>query len=168
MYATKKQITVIKALSSKIYDDDKDYRFALSGYGVDSCKKLSITQASDFISKLSLHNSSKTQQPAVLTPTAGTAVYKGTGKRGRQRHLTAAQAERISILEKLLGWDKNRTIGFIKKQTNKNKSVEMLMNYEAGKVIVGMQMILVNSDKEKYKTINAVSNKVLNSIEKDF
>lgn len=172
MLATKKQVIVIKALASKIYSDDDEYRFALKSYGVDSSKKLTIEQASSFITKLSLHKkSSKTQQnPAAggTAPAAGSAIYTGTGKRGMQRHLTAAQGVRISILEKILGWNKNSTYDFIKKQTGKNKSVEMLMNYEAGKVIVGMQMIIVNSDKEKYKSINAVSNKVLNSTDRNF
>lgn len=59
--------------------------------------------------------------------------------------LTQSQADLIAKLERDLGWDKNprRLRGFITRQTGgKLKSVEMLTNREASKVITGMGKLL--------------------------
>lgn len=142
---TKAQVKKLRTVASKVFETDEDYRDALRFYGCDSTVLLTKDQASDFISRL------EGKQPPKRS-------YKGTGKRGRQQHLTPAQAERIEILESLLGWNRTRTNGFIKRQVRHFKAVEMLMNYEAVKVITGMQRIIANGDKDVYRTINRSSN----------
>ena len=46
------QITIIHTLKSRVRMDDADYRAMLSGYGVDTSKKLTREEATDFIMKM--------------------------------------------------------------------------------------------------------------------
>lgn len=153
---SKAQIKAVKTLANQVYHTNEDYKEALDSYGVDTCVNLSSSQASQFISKMS---QSINQKEKVKK------TYFGAGSRGLQRHLTPEQAERIGILEELLGWNNIRTVNFIKRQTGKNKAVNMLANYEAVKVIVGMQRIASGGDKELYAKINKMNNAQLNEAE---
>jgi len=101
----------------------------------------------------------------------GRKKYYGKGRAGFQHHITPGQAERIAILEGLLGWNSVRTTGFIKRMTRENKAVQMLMNYQASKIIVGMQRILseliatsIGDKKEAYKMLNEMTNNQLQAV----
>jgi len=151
---SKNQIKAVRTLASKAFPDDETFRTALSGYGAEHTGELSYFDARDFITKLSAIVNKNPKEAEKFTKKK---KYYGTGERGRQRHLTPLQAERILLLEELLGWNEVRTRGFIKKQINKDTAVQMLMNYEAVKVIVGMQRIFSGGNKDRYKEINEMT-----------
>jgi hypothetical protein len=112
---------------------DDNYKSILAGFGVESCTALGSFQATGLISKLSKLVPAVKKSPK---------KYYGTGERGEQHHLTQLQAERIEVLEKMLNWERSSTVTFIIKQVGAVKCVSMLMNYEAVKVITGMQRVL--------------------------
>ncbi len=180
--ASTAQIKAIHTLKSKLHLDDENYRMNLSRYGVNSTtdKNFSSKMAGDFIKHLSksvasIRFSAEAEKHSATGDVAKKKYY-GTGERGYQHHLTPMQAERISILENLLQWNESedrsqksedsnkRLLGFIFKQTGKQKAVQMLMNYEAGKVIVGMQRILAIGDQAKYNALNKMPNKQLKNL----
>ena len=172
MEVTKRQIKALQTASGKIFSSDTERRDWLEeNYGVRSFKDLDAVKAGELIKKLDK------RKPGTHTNTSkgggcpsSAPSYAGKGKRGQQKHLTEAQAERIRLMEYLLGWDKNRTCGFIYKQINRNKvvnvfkSVEMLMNYEAVKVIVGMEKIGCGKLGLDYETLNKMTNADLRNI----
>ncbi len=169
---TKKQIKAIKTISKIVFSNDDEYRAALSGYGVKSCTEMTFTQAGVLINDLTNLADSKTHSGRVRPSSAGVPSpsvqkqkkYYGSGKRGYKRHLTKLQAERIKILEGLLKWNKDTTVKFIGKQTKNLSSVEMLMNWQAVKVIIGMQRILSINSKIEYSVINDTKNYNLRGI----
>lgn len=69
--------------------------------------------------------------------------YYAAGQRGEAGHLTQAQADEIARLEYELGWQDNpdRLAGFIERQTGQKKTVPMLRNRDASKVIMGLRKI---------------------------
>ncbi len=170
MAASSAQIKAIHTLKSKLHLDEETYKTNLSRYGVKSSTddNFSRDMATDLIKSMSkiINTNSKTSPDS----STGLPSY-GTGRRGYQKHLTQLQAARIEILEELLGWkgdsgeeNHKRLLGFIFKQTGKQTAIQMLMNYEAGKVIVGMQRILAGSDKDLYSAINKMSNTELKKL----
>lgn len=165
-FASKGQVKAIRTLASKIFRDDDEYHDALmSNYGVKSSKDLRYYEASEFINKLSrLAGSTPTSAGGNTSPSAGAPSYYGKGKKGRQRNLTPAQAERIEILKNILGWNEQSVLNFIHRQTRRLKGVQMLMNWEAVKVIVGMQRILSKNAGIEYSEINSASNKELKNM----
>jgi len=145
---TRKQIGYIKALCKDRFDRDDDYRdFLEKHFGVRSSLKLKTPQISQLID--------------LLKGKRQTAKYYGAGSRGSQINLTVFQAERIELLESLLGWDEKRLLGFIERQLGKKKAVQWLMNYEATKVITGLQKLWSENDDELYKSINDMGAKEL-------
>jgi len=164
-YANSDQVRAIRTLASKIFADDNEYHDSLEqNFGVRSCKSLTIAQASSFVKNLSSHLSGTglSSSGSVHPRASGTFnKYTGRGVKGRQKHLTAYQAERIELLEKLLGWKSENTTVFVSRQVKLLKGVEMLMNWEAVKVIVGMQKILSSNLKTEYAVINAARNSEL-------
>jgi hypothetical protein len=97
-FITPAQVKTIHTLVSRLRVDDDTYRGMLSGYGVESCKDLMKWQAGELITALS--NLGKQQG---IKPAPVKKVY-GTGERGKNKHLTDDQAQRIEILAMLLGW----------------------------------------------------------------
>lgn len=156
LYATKKQVSAFKTLISKLGIDEETEDRMIASYGVDSCKKLNVYQISELIKKLS----SECPNNPPKKKTAAT----GKGERGKMNHLTQAQADRIMILQKLLGWHPAGLGSFIHRQTQKLKGVEMLMNFEAKDVIVGMQRVYSDGNKNKYLELNAMSNSQLEQL----
>lgn len=142
------KIKAIGILRRKVFRNDDDYYSALSSYGVGSCKDLTERDAKRFIAQLhELNGDSKNN-----------VRYSGKGKRGTQKRLTKEQAERIGILQDLLGWSGKALFGFIYKQTGKNIGPEMLMNYQAVKVIIGMGKVYCGNCNLNYKKFNAKNN----------
>ena len=165
---SKKQIKAIQTLRRGLKMSDDDYKSMLAGYNVTSCTELVNDLASDLISKL-----------GKLVPSDDwrqSGKYYGTGERGGQRHLTQLQADRIDVLEKMLSWERSSTVSFVIRQLGAVKCVSMLMNYEAVKVITGMQKVLstnmasaegrstANRKKEFYDIINMATNNQLKEI----
>jgi len=149
-----KQIKIIHALANKVFPDRDEYRSALSSFNATSSKDLSTEQATKLI---------KSMMQMVNPDTVKVnKVYKARGKRGVQAHLTQLQADRIAILIKLLKWNEpKRLTGFIERQTSKLKAVDMLANYEATRVIVGLEKILSSGNQETFLSINKMSNEEL-------
>lgn len=133
------QIKTIHILKSKLKISHSEYESILSGYKVETSKDLLLWQASELIRNLSDKVSKM-----------GFAYVKAKGKRGRERHLTPEQLSRIEVLQKLLGWDSLQLTGFLERQVKRLTDVSMIMNFEATKVIIGMQRVL--SDKISSKT----------------
>jgi hypothetical protein len=160
MEITKNQIKAVRTLASRIFPSDDDYRSMLATMNVTSTKDLSFAQAKILIGKLA--EIAKKKNCHSRMPLSGIQKkYYGTGKCGQQRHLTAAQAERIEILVEALSWNDARLRGFLKRQLNKNTAIQMLMNYEAVKVIVGLEKILSDGNREYYLKINKLNNEQL-------
>ncbi len=75
----------------------------------------------------------------------GRKFHEGAGKRGHVGGpLTQQQAQKIGALERELGWQNHpaRLRGFIERQIGTRKAVEWLRNYEAQKVILGLERVL--------------------------
>jgi len=159
--ATWKQIKKIHAAVRDLGMSREDYENNLREYGVGHSNDPNFTNemASDFIKKLNrcaLTGSSKgaDKQQSALPP----SKYRGTGKQGYNLHITQPRADRIGILEDLLGWNEKRTQGFIFKQTGFNKSVEMLTSHEGSKVIIGMTRFYANGNHDTYLRITRLTN----------
>jgi len=171
-----KQIMAIKTLQSKLQMNDDGYHAALWEFAeAGSCTELSKSQATKFISDLSnklnktAPYSSTPQSPA--SPGGAPSRYTGNGKNGRSKHLTPARANRIEILEDLLGWTgEEKLTKFIKRQVARLRPenilvhVNMLSNKEASKVIIGMQRVFCDDRKLDYEKINMLGNKQLKEI----
>lgn len=162
MLATPNQIKAIKTISKMIFKTDADYREMLSGYGVQSCTKLDTNQATEVIKKLS---SGLKQPKAKPGKPYGSGTARGEKRKGKSSiHLTGAQAERIGMLADALGWNNTSITQFIQRQTGALKAVQMLMKYEAMKVIVGMTRVLSANLKIDYENLNGASNNQLTEI----
>lgn len=173
---SKRQIKAIRTLKHKLGLADDTYKSMLLGYGHESCTEFSNGEAGDLIRKLS------DLLPKDSWRESGKSY--GTGDRGGQRHLTQLQAERIDFLQNLLGWERSSTVAFVIRQLGAIKGVAMLMNYEAVKVITGMQRVLAfdlakaetgesvcdqklkrgNVQKAFYESINNSTNKQLQEL----
>lgn len=83
--------------------------------------------------------------------------YSGSGKKGKAADwLTPKQANKIGILAALLDWEPKRVRGFLKRQTGRLCDVQMLRNYEAQKVITGMQKVIAGGDQDFYRILNSI------------
>lgn len=172
MEITKRQIKALQTASRKIFSSVEERRDWLeNNYGVRSFTNLSIDKADELIKKLTriqTHTSKNGGGSPPPAPSLNRPI--GKGKPGSQRHLTLGQAERIRLLGELLRWDFNGLISFIKRQINKNKetvilkSVEMLMNYEAVKVIIGMEKIACVKYGFEYEVLNKMQNSELRDL----
>lgn len=156
--ATAGQIKTIQTLRRKQFgNDEQDYRdWLMANFDVHSTKQLNKSNASEAIQILIGGDISNKR-----------GKYIGSGEVGSQRHLTQAQANRIAILENLLGWSESGTLKFIERQIGRPKAVDWLMNFEAGKVIVGMTRVLSNGDQDKYLQLNQMPNQTLKSLIKE-
>ncbi len=177
---TKRQIKTLQTLAHRIYNDEEERRDWLQeNYGCRSFTQLNMIQADELIKVWSkaLNSKSETYQkenggiaPAVPSPekikTGGgiRRPYVGKGKKGEQKRITEPQAERIGLLAEILGWNMDSIHKFIYRQLCMNKgfvvfkTVEMLMNYEAVKVIIGMERIAAGNLKLEYGQVNEMEN----------
>jgi len=156
--ATKKQVRALSTLASKIYNSDEAFKYMLlNNYGVESRKQLTGAQAGELITRFSAMVGGKHKPGSSERNKIKKHIF-GKGQRGHQRHLTPLQAERINILSDLMYWDEYRLMGMLKRQTSKATAVSFLMNYEAVKVIIGMQRIYANGDRDLNLKINAMTN----------
>mgnify|MGYP001155424868 CR=1 FL=1 len=151
---TKDQIKAYKTLINKLKIDKETELSMLERYKVNSCKFLSRSDAIWLIKELS----KRVNEPKKNI---------GKGQRGSQMHLTDLQAERIILLQQLLGYHDAGLQSFIHRQVGKLKSVSMLMNYEASKVIVGMEKVFAGKNRELFLRLNKMSNAELKSFIKN-
>ena len=99
MSATARQKQLISILRRERFGSEEEYRdFLQDNFGKSSSTKL---------------NKSEAGECSDLLKTGKKSTYYGAGCRGSQQRLTDEQAKRIAVLEAMLGWDKNRTRGFI-------------------------------------------------------
>jgi len=126
-----KKIRLLRALAAKVFKSDENYHDWLANTfeGKESTLKLTVTELNTAISLLFACVGKKGSQQG--------SRYQGSGINDS---LTQKQANMIAKLEDDLGWQDNpqRLRGFIEHQTGQQKSVEMLRNREASKVINGM------------------------------
>lgn len=169
--ATSAQIKAIHTIKSKINMNDDEYRSNLKVYGVESSSdpRFVPEMAGDFIQKLSLAakqilTNNTPDKAGTPSPALSYKKYDGKGKRGFNRHITPARAERINILEQILEWDSKRLQGFIFKQTGLSKGVEMLTSSEGGKVITGLTRIYTAGNRDLYLKINRLPNNELRKL----
>lgn len=136
--ANKKQIKAIRTLASRHFYNDDDYHdWLFEQFKKRSTKELNSYEASEAIQLLSF------RKPPLRRD--GGRYYRGMGRAGDGGvFITQAQADKIGALENAFGWsgDPFRLIGFIKKQTGKIKTVEMLSRSEASKVIIGLEKLM--------------------------
>lgn len=69
-------------------------------------------------------------------------------------HVSYGQKQKMKALAALLGWNRKRLWGFIRKQTGQSKSEDMLLKKEATKVIIGLQRIIAGGDGELFNLLN--------------
>lgn len=67
------------------------------------------------------------------------------------------QREKIKALAEVLYWGSERVNGMIKRVTGAPRSVDMLTNAMATKVIIALQRIVADGDKEVYTKLNKMS-----------
>jgi len=126
--ATKNQIAAIHAIKAHHAWDDKEYRGILSSYGVTTSLNLFYDQADNFIQKFGTKKQKENH-----------SLYIGKGRGEKNDHLTQGQADEISRLQKKLDMDFNRLTGLIYRVLKKVTPPEMLMNYEASRLINVLQ-----------------------------
>lgn len=152
----KKQIIALRTAASKVFSDDEFREFLAFNFdGVLSTKDLDSEQASVAITLLS-NQIGYTGRDATHRVSTNKRAY-GIGKKGRAAgRITQAQAEKINGLCELLGWeiDGKEILRFVERQTGSMKSVSWLLNYQASKVIVGMQKVIAAGDKALYDFLN--------------
>lgn len=151
---TNKQIIALRTAAAKVFRDDEEYHMWLAQNfdGICSTKDLSSADARQAITLL---------RKTLNYSASGrfSKVYTGQGKKGSAASmLTPDQAAKIGALCGLLGWHENRgrLFGFIERQTGKKCDVQMLLNYEAQKLIIGMQKLIAGSDSELYRFLNTL------------
>jgi len=144
---TKSQVRALRTAASKVFPNDELYHdWLMNNFKVESTLELSNTQARRAIDLLAKETGFKSKRN-----------YYGSGIKGQKAGpLTENQAKKIGALERLLGWERKQTLGFIRRQTGKLCDVQMLRNYEAQKVIVGMQRIAAGGDQKIYKQLNTM------------
>lgn len=121
MMITPGQIRAVMSLWKHTYDDEEAFRDALeNSYGERSVRMLSKAQAHAVIELLV-----KNAPPR--------ARYRGSGKRGFNRRITPARAERIGILQDILSWNNAGLLSFIERQTGKKKSGWLVDGCAGGK-----------------------------------
>lgn len=168
---TAKMIKILHTLASNIYSDDEERRdFLKSNYGVESFKQLRFEDASELINKWLSLSKPRSKPTSAGNPPCASFRNVGKGRKGKTKMLTQLQADRIGILKDLLGWDLSAITNFISRQTKKRKyvviikTVSMLMNYEAVKVIIGMEKIVALNFEINYQVINKYSNSELKKL----
>ncbi len=145
---TKQQIKKIRTMASIIWGDDDLYHdWLFESFKVASTKDLNFSEASEAIRILSHDNKLFNHNPP----------FEKKGK--KYTWISRAQAERIAILEVILGWNdaSTRLTGFIRRQIGDDVAVMDMSSKEARKVIIGMQRI-VAPKSEDFKCINNASN----------
>ena len=125
---TKNQVAAIHAIKAAHDWDDRAYRGILSSYGVTTSLNLLYNQADNFIKQFG----TKKAKPQ-------TGLYVGKGRGGKNDHLTQGQADEITRLQKKLDMDFHRLTGMIYRILKKVTPPEMLMNYQASRVIMVLQ-----------------------------
>lgn len=143
-YINNRQIKALRTAASKVFASDDDYRdFLASNFdGITSTKDLSQDEASKAIDIL-------------CKMTGFRHPVKSSGEKGRPAgHLTEKQLRKIYALQEFGGWSRHSLTGFIKRQTGKFCPVEMLLNHEAQKVIIGMQRVISKGDSDEFKRLN--------------
>lgn len=81
--------------------------------------------------------------------------------RDGEKRISLGQERKIEALRQLLGWSKKGLWGFIKRQTGYSKSVRMLTGNEPSTIIVGLQRIYADGNKELYNLINTSASSYL-------
>lgn len=135
--ATKNQLAAIHSIRRARGWTDNTYLVVLENWSVQSSRDLTSKQASEFISTFG------TRTPQAPQPAPKGHRYGGFGQHGEPNsNLTQDQADAIAKYERLLGWNKNRTMFAIQKYLHKSCGVEMLMQFEARKLIHIMSRLL--------------------------
>lgn len=124
------QVKAIHAIAGARAWTDQEYRERISLYnGVTTSKDMSYLDADDFIKRFGTRPDYHNR-------------YAGRGSKMKPNgHLTQAQADEIARLENKLKMTDNphRLRGLIVRVFTKNCTPDMLMNYEAGRLIMVMQ-----------------------------
>ncbi|MBN2200469.1 hypothetical protein JW777_00775 [bacterium] len=149
--ATKNQISAIHAIKRARGWGEEEYRTALTYYGVGSASDMTFAQARDFISAFgTIGNTARNSPPVPENQVEKSKGYRGLGTAGSPNdHLTQGQADEISAMEKKLKWNQGTTLFWIQKVLNKSCSVEMLMQFEARKLIHVMHRLQVTGKQRR-------------------
>lgn len=135
MTIQKRTIRRLRAAASKLFPDDEYYyQFIGQQFGVDSTLDLTESQGEEALSIIDRELKARKQQD------------HGSRKPGM---ITPNQREYIEGLFKTLGWvEYPRQIGWFKKITGKQCSINMLTNREASKVITGLERMVAENEEK--------------------
>lgn len=145
----KAQVKKIRTVASRVFADDAEYHDWLKlNYGIKSTLDLGYYEAIEAINLLE-----------------GNTSFVARRRKNRvDFRISRPQAIRISILEKLLGWeaDPARLIKFVDRQVKEpGRNIEDLTKSEARKVIIGLQRILSRNSRDVYDWLNGMRNEDL-------
>jgi hypothetical protein len=118
-------------------------------YGAGSSSELSYREKLDFIDRLKAVANGDPQPPM-------------DRKNGPWANKWAIK--KIDALTDVLGWETDQRLnGFIKRQTNKNKTKWMITKREATKVIIGLQKMVAGGNRTLYNWLNTANAELINS-----
>lgn len=136
---TSKQKQFIATMGRRVCGDEEQYRAFLQGrYGVSSPVDMRSYEASDCIDILK-----HMEQGKPLPPRDRSKIWA-----------TIPQVNKIRALAAMEEISDESLLAFIKRQTGRNKSIWMLSRSEAGKVIIGLQKVFSEGDKQMYALLN--------------
>lgn len=172
---SKGQISALQIMAAKIFADKAErVEWLKRNYSQESFTGLNMFEAHKIITdwskglNISIGSPKSGGRPSAAP--SSKVKFVGKGVRGEQKRLTEPQAERIGLLAGLLKWTP-ATIGkFIYNQINRNsgykiyKTAEMLMNYEAVKVIVGMEKVASSNLGVEFLELNRMGNSELKEL----
>ncbi len=116
---TRAEITLIHLAKTQINISDIEYRYILKNtFNVSSSKELNKYQFKELI-----------------------RIFKKLGFKNITGTITLGQYKKIKKMMYILGWDRTRINGFVKRQLGKAKAIETLDKKEANKVIEGLKKI---------------------------
>lgn len=136
MNVNKQTIRRIRAIASKIFPGDEEYRAWLGR---------------QFAKSSTLELSQEEGDGAVLMLNG---MIKSNDLKRYDQHATKHQKQYIESIFEQLGWDNGpRQWGFILKQIGKQKSIAMLTGPEASKIISGLKRMIKDGYPKEQKTV---------------
>jgi len=140
-------IKTIHTLKSKVHLSDEEYRLMMDRlYGVDSSKRLNFSEAMDLIDRLKAYAENRPAPPL---------SDRGVWISPAQRRKIIALAKEIGMVCEDGSVNTKRLFGFIARQLDSEKSLDMLLVREASKVITGLDRIHKNKVRTEQAAINA-------------
>ena len=113
---TRKQLSLIHVAKNQIDLSDEDYRAILKNFKVSSSKDLAPWYFKELMD-----------------------LFKKLGFKQLTGDLSQGQYKKIKVMSNILGWNRTRINGFVRRQLGIQKPLETLSRKEANKIIEGLK-----------------------------